>query len=178
METLQSNFSQHLQVTHKYGTITIIFSCVKIKTLHRAISNDCSRCFNTGIYFQAKTCFSKSGMWDVAFVMTHNQSTCSKLLQMSPGLKTECLVNCLRRNKFITNKSSDSQQSRLLWASPLILSLRIFPQFHFRLGHFIFGSYLRPSLIVPLFFPKASSSNILAVSWENRYSQFLPGQDL
>lgn len=87
----------------------------------------------------------------------------TKLLQMSQDLKIECLVNCLRRNKFITNYSSDFKRSRLLWASPLILSLRIFLQFHLRLWHFIFGSYLRPSLIMPLFFPKASSSNILAM---------------
>lgn len=162
MEILQSNFSQRLQVTHKYGTITIIFSFIKIKKLHGAISNDCSRCFNTGIYFQAKTCFSKSGIWDVAFDMMHNQSTCSKLLQMSQGLKTECLVNCLRRNKFITNSSSDSKQSRLLWASTLILSLRIFLQFHFRLA-FYFWFILKTKSNHAILFPKANSFNIFAV---------------
>ena len=90
----------------------------------------------------------------------------TKLLQMSRDLKKESLVNCLRRNKFITINSSDFKRSRLLWASPINLSLRIFLQFHFRLWHFIFGSYVRPSLIMPLFFPKASSSNILAIKSE------------
>jgi hypothetical protein len=31
----------------------------------------------------------------------------TKLLQMSPDMKTECLVNCLRKNKFIINNISD-----------------------------------------------------------------------
>jgi hypothetical protein len=97
---------------------------------------------------------------------TINPLVQTKLLQMSQDLKIECLVKCLRRNKFIANNSSGFKWSRLLWASPLILSLRIFLQFHFRLRHFIFGSYLRPSLIMPLFFPQASYSNILAVKSE------------
>lgn len=89
-----------------------------------------------------------------------------KLLQMSQDLKTECLVNCLRRNKFITNNSSDFKQSRLLWASPSFWVSEYFYNSTSDFGILFFGSYWRPSLIMPLLFPKASSSNILAIKYE------------
>jgi hypothetical protein len=155
MAILQSNSSQHLQVTQKYGTFTIIFSFIQI-----------SKCFNTDIYFQAKTCFSKSGMRVVAIVTMHNPIVQTKLLKISPNLKTDCLVKCLWRNTLITNNSSGFKQSSLLWTSPLILWLRIFLQFHLRLWHFIFGSYLRPKSNHAIIISKSKYSNTLAVMSE------------
>jgi hypothetical protein len=172
---LLSKSSSYSQI----GNNQIIFSFIKIKKLHGAISNDCSRCFNTGIYFQAKTCFSKLAceMLNLSWC-TINPLVQAKLLQMSQDLKIECLVKCLTRNKFIVNNSSDFKRGRLLWASPAHFESQNISTILFQNSAFYFWFILKTkSNHVIIFSTSKLFQHSCCKVWDNRYSQFLFGLD-